>query len=75
MNKEYWAAEREVRIFQRCEDLAHSIIAELRTSFGDHGEDIEDLYGLIETWEYLRLVQEESMSSAKYHHGHPNEAT
>lgn len=75
MNKEYWAAEREVRIFQRCEDLASQIIAELRTSGGEHSEDYEYLYGLIEGWECLRFASEEHMSYVKYHHEHPKEAS
>lgn len=75
VNKEYWAAEREARIMQRCQDLANQIIAELGTSSGDHGEDIEPLIGFIEVWECLRLAHEESMSFARYHHEHRKEAS
>lgn len=46
--------KRESRIFEFCERKAEEIIAELNTSGGDHGEDVEVLEGLIETWRALR---------------------
>lgn len=61
MSANHWS--REERIFEFCINHARQIIAELRTSGGEHYEDIEDLDGLIETWAYLANVAEEARRS------------
>jgi len=57
---------REVRIMEFCTNHARQIIAELRTSGGDHYEDIEELEGLIEVWEHLRDVAEEALLNERH---------
>ena len=54
MRKEVLAALREVRIFQFAQTQARQIIAELESSNGEHTEDIDELYGLIEVWAHLQ---------------------
>lgn len=62
--KEHW--RREERIFEFCINHARQIIAELKTSGGDHGEDIRDLEGLIERWEMLYAAVEEARMNEEY---------
>jgi hypothetical protein len=50
---------REERIMGFCANHAHQIIAELRTSDGDHQDDIDVLEELIESWDLLRVIAEE----------------
>jgi hypothetical protein len=54
-SREALAAMREERIFAFCRRSAEQIIGELELSNGDHGEDIEILEGLIETWSELEF--------------------
>ena len=55
----YW--RREMRIMDFCVNHARQIIAELESAGGDHHEDVQELLGLIEVWEYLSHVAEEGL--------------
>lgn len=55
---------REERIFRFCIESAHQIIAELEQSGGDHGDDVQKLLGLIETWSELRFAEQDMADKA-----------
>lgn len=57
--------EKEVRIFEFCIQKANEIETELRSSGGDHYEDIEILDGLREGWQVLiECAKEEGLNEA-----------
>lgn len=63
MSDQHW--KREARIMEFCANHARQIMAELQTSGGEHYEDIEELEGLIETWDHLRLIAEDAALNEK----------
>ena len=52
-NKAMLSHWREQRIFDFCTERGRQIISELESSAGEHGEDVQVLWGLVETWEDL----------------------
>lgn len=63
-SKKQLRAMREERVFRACREHAEWIIAELAHSYGDHGEDVEVLLGLIETWGHLEHIAAEELDTA-----------